>query len=249
MSDHDFHDTEADPWLTVAEVAAELRLNPATIRLWVSKGTLPATRAGRRKLLIRRSDLDRMLELTRRESPPGGYLPQTEGPGLSYRRPPPLSRKQLSTVDVHGYRAPPEEMEEIIQGLQLADEAWRDAQTASENAPPDPGFPNRVRKLAQACEQQADWLLKAAQTQGFEWTPIPDRRRTAISHELRPEANRPGPPELWAEFDRAVQSLGIAMEGGLMYNVAWQYRDLAAVMDEIANALLDETPGNGGKRR
>jgi hypothetical protein len=27
-----------DPWMTVAEVAAELRLNPATIRLWISKG-------------------------------------------------------------------------------------------------------------------------------------------------------------------------------------------------------------------
>ena len=51
-----------DPWLTVAEIANELRVNPATVRLWVSKGTLPAMRAGQRKLLIRRSDLDRMLE-------------------------------------------------------------------------------------------------------------------------------------------------------------------------------------------
>ena len=249
MSDPDSSDTADNPWLTVAEVAAELRLNPATIRLWISKGTLPATRAGRRKLLIRRSDLDRTLELTRRENPAGGYLPQTEGPGLPIRRPPPLSRSQLSTVDIHGYRAPPEEMEEIIQGLQLADEAWRDAQTASENAPPDPGFPDRVRKLAQACDRQATWLLKAAQTQGFAWTPIPDRRRMALSHELRPGATRPGPPELWAEFDRAVQRLGIAMEGGLMYNVAWQYRDLATVMDEIANVLLSEASGTGRRGR
>jgi excisionase family DNA binding protein len=51
-----------DPWLTVAEIASELRVSPATVRLWVSKGTLPAMRAGQRKLLIRRSDLDRMLE-------------------------------------------------------------------------------------------------------------------------------------------------------------------------------------------
>ncbi len=51
-----------DPWLTVAEIAGELRVNPATVRLWVSKGALPATRAGQRKLLIRRSDLDRMVE-------------------------------------------------------------------------------------------------------------------------------------------------------------------------------------------
>jgi excisionase family DNA binding protein len=61
VSDVDPEDLE-DPWLTVAEIASELRVNPATVRLWVSKGTLSATRAGQRKLLIRRSDLDRMLE-------------------------------------------------------------------------------------------------------------------------------------------------------------------------------------------
>lgn len=242
MSDDLDHD--ADPWLTVAEIAAELRLNPATIRLWVSKGTLPAKRAGRRKLLIRRSDLDRMLELTGRESPAGSFLPQTEGPG-SVRRPPPQSRRQLSTVDLHGYRAAPGEMEEIIRGLQLADEAWEGAQAASENAPPDPGFPHRVRVLAQACEQQSAWLLKAAQTKGFAWTPLPDRRRLVLSHELRPGGNRPGPASLWAEFDRAVQRLGIAMEGGSMYSVAWQYRDLAVVMNEISDELL----GDAGQTR
>jgi excisionase family DNA binding protein len=52
---------EADPWLTLAEIAAELRMHPATIRLWISRGHLNATRPGRRKLLVRRSELDRML--------------------------------------------------------------------------------------------------------------------------------------------------------------------------------------------
>jgi len=52
---------EADPWLTLAEIAAELRVNPATVRLWISRGQLDATRPGRRKLLVRRSELDRML--------------------------------------------------------------------------------------------------------------------------------------------------------------------------------------------
>jgi hypothetical protein len=113
-------------------------------------------------------------------------------------------------------------MEQIIKGIQLADEAWDGARAASENAPPDSGFPYRVRGLAEACEQQAASLLRAAQTAGFEWTPLPDRRHMWISHELRAGANRPGLPALWAEFDRAVQRLGIAMEGRLMYNVAWQ---------------------------
>ena len=64
----------------------------------------------------------------------------------------------------------------------------------------------------------------------------------ALSHELRPGANRPGPANLWEEFDRAVQRLGIAMEGSVMYTVAWQYRDLAVVMHKIADLLLGESP-------
>ena len=50
-----------DPWLTVAEIADELRLTPATIRTWIADGTLQAKRAGKRKWLVRRSELDLML--------------------------------------------------------------------------------------------------------------------------------------------------------------------------------------------
>jgi excisionase family DNA binding protein len=56
------HDLDApDSWLTIAEIAAELRVNPATVRLWIARRRLPATRPGQRKLLVRRSDVDRML--------------------------------------------------------------------------------------------------------------------------------------------------------------------------------------------
>jgi excisionase family DNA binding protein len=235
MSDAQSDDT-GDPWLTVAEIAAELRLNPATIRLWISKGRLPATRTGRRKLLIRRSDLDRLLRDMRGEHPTGDPLPRPEG-GYDTQRSPPMSRKQLSSADFHGRRPEPGEMEEIIRGIQLADEAWEQAQAASDNPPPDPGFPHRLRALAKASEQQANWLLSAAQTLGFEWTPLADRRGMVISHELRPGANRPGPAELWIEFDRGVERLGFAMASGWMYNVAWTYRDLAEVMHAIADHL------------
>lgn len=76
MSDRGPEDVEDDPWLTVAEIAEELRVNPATVRLWISKGTLPAMRAGRRKLMIRRSDLDRMLELIQPARPPRDAHPR-----------------------------------------------------------------------------------------------------------------------------------------------------------------------------
>jgi excisionase family DNA binding protein len=122
VSDFDRDDVEGDPWLTVAEIAEELRVNPATVRLWVSKGTLPATRAGQRKLLIRRSDLDRMLEAIRLESPPvGRRSPRKSHP--RYRNRPPVlqSIRQLSTADIHGHRVSPAEMQEIVEALQLAD--------------------------------------------------------------------------------------------------------------------------------
>jgi hypothetical protein len=44
-----------------------------------------------------------------------------------------------------------------------------------------------------------------------------------ISAELRPGANRPGPSALWLQFDRAVNRVGVAMEGQIMYVVAFRY--------------------------
>lgn len=70
-----------------------------------------------------------------------------------------------------------------------------------------------------------------------------------ISGELRPSANRPGPSALWEQFDRAVNRLGVAMEGQIMYVVAFRYRDLAAVMHEIADVLLGESPDTREQRQ
>ena len=50
-----------DSFLTVAEVAALLKLNQQTVRNWIDQGSLPALRVGRR-VRIRRSDLERVLE-------------------------------------------------------------------------------------------------------------------------------------------------------------------------------------------
>jgi excisionase family DNA binding protein len=50
-----------EEFLTVAEVAELLKLNQQTIRNWIDQGSLPALRVGRR-VRIKRSDLERMLE-------------------------------------------------------------------------------------------------------------------------------------------------------------------------------------------
>lgn len=50
-----------ESYLTVAEVAATLKLNQQTVRNWIDQGSLPALRVGRR-VRIKRSDFDRILE-------------------------------------------------------------------------------------------------------------------------------------------------------------------------------------------
>ena len=55
-------DTDADEsFLTVAEVAATLKLNQQTVRNWIDQGSLPAFKVGRR-VRIRRTDFERVLE-------------------------------------------------------------------------------------------------------------------------------------------------------------------------------------------
>jgi excisionase family DNA binding protein len=54
------HGDLEESFLTVAEVAETLKLNPQTVRNWIDQGSLPALRVGRR-VRIRRSDFDRLL--------------------------------------------------------------------------------------------------------------------------------------------------------------------------------------------
>jgi excisionase family DNA binding protein len=52
---------KADEYLTVAEIASELKLNQQTIRNWIDQGSLRAVRVGPRRVRVLRSELDRML--------------------------------------------------------------------------------------------------------------------------------------------------------------------------------------------
>jgi len=52
---------DADPWLTPEQVGGELKVHPATVRLWIRNGRLRATRVGR-SWRVRRSEIDRVLE-------------------------------------------------------------------------------------------------------------------------------------------------------------------------------------------
>lgn len=63
--------------MTVAEVAELVRVNPQTVRNWIDKGSLPAARVGRR-VRIRRSDLDRILDTGADDVEPGRASNQSD---------------------------------------------------------------------------------------------------------------------------------------------------------------------------
>ena len=52
---------EPDEFMTVAEIAAILKLNQQTIRNWIDAGKLPALHIGRR-VRVRRADFDALIE-------------------------------------------------------------------------------------------------------------------------------------------------------------------------------------------
>ncbi len=50
-----------EQFLTPAQLAAELQVTTITVRRWITGGQLAATKAGPRKWVIRRTDIDRFL--------------------------------------------------------------------------------------------------------------------------------------------------------------------------------------------
>jgi excisionase family DNA binding protein len=52
---------QEDDYLTVAEIAARLKVNPQTVRNWITRNELRAVRVGARRVRILRGDLDSFL--------------------------------------------------------------------------------------------------------------------------------------------------------------------------------------------
>jgi len=220
-----------DPRLTVAEIAEELRVNPATVRLWISRGRLKAMRAGRRKLLVRRSELDRMLALT---DPSRAASPQ---PPVPQPLRPVFSRPLAGQVTRARANMDPAVIRDAIQTMQEAEAVFETAVEASDNAPPDPGFPQRLRAVADASLQRGEALDRASLIPGFTWTPVSDPVPVIRSHELRPGANRPGPAHDWRHYDMAVERLSIAVQGNVLSLVAIEFQQIGWVLNKIAETL------------
>jgi excisionase family DNA binding protein len=224
-------DPRDDPWMTIAEFAEEMRVRPVTVRSWIAKGQLKATRAGQRKWLVRRSELARMLE-------------QGDGPAVLH--PPPLPpRAELPDPDDY----PPEVWERLAeeaearererrgQDYAMADYEWEIALEQSRMAPPDARFVNRIRHIAQAAASRAASIRECMDDPTFAWSPTPDSSGMTLSYELRPGGTRPGPKDAWDRVDRVVSRLGTAMEGDSASAVATALRDLASAMTDVADSI------------
>lgn len=121
-----------------------------------------------------------------------------------------------------------------VEQVQLADARWGEALDASAEAPPDRGFAQRVRAIANAAEQEAA-ALRYADRLGLGKRPYAGGRNMWLSYELRPGArSRRGPPELWERFDRAVADLGEAFEGVALSAVARAFGELSDVARELS---------------
>jgi len=57
-------DPELDPFLTVPEIARELRYSEMSVRKWIQQGKLTAIQATNREYRVRRSALDAMISTT-----------------------------------------------------------------------------------------------------------------------------------------------------------------------------------------
>jgi hypothetical protein len=118
--------------------------------------------------------------------------------------------------------------------------SWSGAMRAHEQAPPDPGFRDRLRALAEAATAMRDAHARALQA-GLAWRPVADSERARPPYELRPGTGRRGPPELWTRFDAAVQRLNQAGAGDDLGNVVDGYGAVAHAASELADAL--QAPG------
>jgi hypothetical protein len=114
--------------------------------------------------------------------------------------------------------------------------SWSGAMRAHEQAPPDPGFCDRLRALAEAAAAMRDAHARALQA-GLAWRPVADSERARPPYELRPGTSRRGPPDLWARFDAAVRQLNQAGAGDNLADVVDAYAAVAQAAAELADAL------------
>lgn len=128
---------------------------------------------------------------------------------------------------------------QIMRAVRHASEGWAAAMRAHVMAPPDLGFAQRLRDLAQAAvAEQVAW--EHAHAAGLLWRPVPGAENAAPPYELRPGTGRRGPEPLWERFDAAVTQLNHAITGSSAAAVADAFGEFAEATEALAAAVAQE---------
>jgi hypothetical protein len=114
--------------------------------------------------------------------------------------------------------------------------SWSGAMRAHQQAPPDAGFRDRLRALAEAAAAMREAHARALDA-GLAWRPVADSEQARPPYELRPGTGRRGPPALWTRFDAAVHQLNQAGAGDNLADVVDAYAAVANAASELADAL------------
>lgn len=128
---------------------------------------------------------------------------------------------------------------QIMRAVRQASNDWAEAMRAHKLAPPDAGFAERLRSLAEAAaREQVAW--EHAHAAGLLWRPVPGAESAQPPYELRPGTGRRGPQQLWERFDAAVAALNTAITGSNAAAVADGFGELAEAARELADAVVGE---------
>lgn len=128
---------------------------------------------------------------------------------------------------------------QVMRAVRRASEGWAAAMRAHVMAPPDAGFAQRLRTLAEAAAtEQVAW--EHAHAAGLLWRPVPGAENAAPPYELRPGTGRRGPASLWERFDAAVAALNHAITGSSAADVADAFGEVAEVAEALAAAVVRE---------
>ncbi len=127
----------------------------------------------------------------------------------------------------------------VMRLVRHASAGWAEAMRAHKLAPPDAGFAERLRTLAEAAAtEQVAW--EHAHSAGLLWRPIPGAESAEPPYELRPATGRRGPEELWKAFDAAVAELNRAIAGSSAVNLANAFGEMSKAAAELADAVEHE---------
>jgi excisionase family DNA binding protein len=126
-----------EEYLTVAEAATLLRVAPSTIRRWIREGDVPAHRIGRRRLALRRTDLNTLI------TPARSMAEQLED--------------QFDIERIKDRKRTPEEKQRALEALARAQQHRKELLARHGGKP----FPNSTEIIREMREERTRELMEA----------------------------------------------------------------------------------------